>query len=61
MTELKIKRSGSLFDKNILAWQGGARAGNKSTGGCSLFPVEAGEQGVGASLSVVASRKTGVL
>ena len=44
-------------DKIILGWQGGVRAVHGSTGGQSLLPVVAGEQGVVASLSIVAGRK----
>ena len=49
--------SGREIVRNILGWQGGARAGHMSVGRRSLLPVIAGEHGVVASLSVVAGRK----
>ena len=60
MIDLKIKRYGSLFDKNILGWQGGAREGNNPAGGCILLPVEVGEHGFGTSMYVVIGKKTRV-
>ena len=60
MIESKVN-SLQLFQKTEkirTGWQGGSRVGHKSTGGRSLLPVIAGEQGVIASLSVKNRKKT---